>query len=351
MSDSAPTAGPLLIGGAPGSPYTRKMLAVLRYRHLPYRFLTPPEVARRGLSWAKVPLLPTFWLPGTQGDRVPVTDSTPLIRLFEERFAGRAVVPPDPATAFVDALLEDYADEWLTKVMFHYRWAYDADIDRAARVLPHWRGLSRPDEVIAEASAQFAERQIGRLGVVGSSAATAAIIETSYPRFLDALNAHLREHPFLMGARPGAADFAVYGQLTQLAQFDPTPMAITLERAPRVYAWVSLVDDLSGVEPSDGDWTPADEAPATWRALLTELGRTYVPVMLANARALAAGRDEVVAEVDGARWTQRAFPYQGKCVRWLREAYGLLTAADRTRVDTILHGTGCEPLINEEIES
>ncbi|MEZ5649843.1 MAG: glutathione S-transferase C-terminal domain-containing protein [Burkholderiaceae bacterium] len=342
---------PLLIGGAPGSPYTRKMLAVLRYRRLSYRFLTPSEVARRGLSWAKVPLLPTFWFPGPAGGLEPVTDSSPLIRRFERDFAGRAVVPPDPALAFLDALFEDYADEWLTKFMFHFRWAFEADIDRAARVLPHWRGLSRPDEVIAQASLQFAERQIGRLGVVGSNETTAAVIEAGYPRFLAAFDAHLRAMPYLTGARPGASDFAFFGQLTQLAQFDPTPMAITLERAPRVFAWVSLVEDLSGIEPEAHDWASTEAPPPTWRPILSEIGRTYVPVMLANARALDAGRDTVEATVDGALWRQRAFPYQGKCLRWLREAHAALGPAERECVDGILDGTGCEALFSEEIRS
>ncbi|MEZ5658378.1 MAG: glutathione S-transferase C-terminal domain-containing protein [Burkholderiaceae bacterium] len=348
MSDAA-HHGPLLIGGAPGSPYTRKMLAVLRYRHLPYRFLTPTEVARRGLSWAKVPLLPTFWFEGDSGALEPVTDSSPLIRRFEREFAGRSVIPPDPALAFLDMLLEDYADEWLTKFMFHFRWAFAADIDRAARVLPHWRGLSRPDAVIAEQSRLFAERQIGRIGVVGSNPVTAPIIEAGYPRFLAAFDAHLREMPYLMGHRPGASDFGFFGQLTQLAQFDPTPMSITMDTAPRVYAWVSLVEDLSGLEPGPADWVDAARPPATWRALLEEAGRTYVPVMIANARALAAGDDTVQATVEGASWQQNAFPYQGKCLRWLREAHAALAPAARAQVDAILADTGCERLFTEEI--
>jgi hypothetical protein len=49
-------------------------------------------------------------------------------------------------------------------------------------------------------------------------------------------------------------------------------------------------------------------------------------------------------EVDGKEWVQPAFPYQGKCVEWLRAEYGALDATDRIAVDAILEGTGCEAL-------
>jgi hypothetical protein len=56
---------------------------------------------------------------------------------------GPSVIPHDPALALIDALIEDYADEWLTKAMFHYRWSYPADIAKAGRAPPT---VSRPPD-------------------------------------------------------------------------------------------------------------------------------------------------------------------------------------------------------------
>ena len=74
---------PIALSGAPGSPYTRKMLAVLRYRRIPYRFLLPTNPVMAKLPRPKVQLLPTFYLPDDAGELAAVTDSTPLIRRFE----------------------------------------------------------------------------------------------------------------------------------------------------------------------------------------------------------------------------------------------------------------------------
>ena len=337
----------VIVSGIYGSPYTRKMLAVLRYRRIPYRFITPAVARERGLPAAKVPLMPTLYLPDPDGRIEAVTDTTPLIRRFETSYEDRCVIHPDPAVAFIDMLIEDYGDEWLTRPLFHYRWVRPADIKRAGDVLPLWFAPTRSDEEIAAEGRAFGERQIGRLYVVGATPQTAPLLEQSYLRFADALSNHLREHTFLMGNRPGASDFAVYGQLTQLAQFDPTPMALTLEQTPRVYAYSTLMEDLSGAEPEETDWVTCDAIPETISAILEEVGRTYAPVMLANARALAAGADRVEATVDGQPWIQKPFPYQGKCLKWLREAYAALDARAMSTVEGILKGTGCEPLLSE----
>ena len=73
------------------------------------------------------------------------------------------MIPPDPALAFIDALLEDYADEWVTKAMFHYRWAFAPDVANAAAILPRWLRTDQPESEAVANGKMFAERQIGRL--------------------------------------------------------------------------------------------------------------------------------------------------------------------------------------------
>jgi glutathione S-transferase len=341
------TAHPLRIVGVPGSPYSRKLRAVLRYRRIPHAWTHHGSPEARDLPQPRVGLLPQLILPGPDGAPEAAIDSTPLIRRLETMYPGRAVIPPDPVIAFIDALLEDYADEWLTKPMFHYRWAYAPDIARAAAILPRWSRTNQPESQAVSLGKTFAERQIGRLAVVGSNETTAPVIEESYRRVLHLLDAHLTGSRFVMGGRPGASDFGLFGQLTQLAGFDPTPAAIALELAPRVVAWVDLMDDLSGLEPSEAEWTSRERVPDTVRALLAEVGRVYAPFLVANAAAVERGAARVECTVDGRRWVQQPFPYQAKCFRWLREGRAALAPDDRRAVDGLLRGTGCERLFDE----
>ncbi len=345
---------PLRFSGAPGSPYTRKMLALLRYRRVPHQLILRrpdhrSDSAVSALPKPKVQLLPTFYLPSATGELEAVVDSTPLIRRFEGGLRGRSVVPDDPVIAFIDALIEDYADEWLTKAMFHYRWYYQADIEKSGDILPRWRDISAPEDEMKRLGEVFRERQISRLWVVGSNDTTAPVIEASYERFLAVFRELLEQQPFFLGQRPGSCDFAAYGQLSQLAKFDPTPMALTLERAPRVFAWCDIVDDLSGFElPNDDDasagWLGREEIGSRLGPLLAEIGRVYAPFLIANARALEAGAPKVETTIDGSPWVQKPFPYQGKCLVWLREQFEALSEADRSATLEILAGSGCEAL-------
>jgi glutathione S-transferase len=308
--------------GAPGSPYTRKMIALLRYRHIPHEVTWGGhhQAPRPGYPAPRVKLLPTIYRRGEEGSREALVDTTPLIRRFERDYAGREAIPAHPLLAFLCDLIEDYGDEWLTRPMFHYRWAHAADRDNIEPLLILWNDPTCDDKTLEELATAFGERQHGRLHVVGSNKTTAATIENSYLRLVDILDRLLARRGFVLGGRPSAADFALYGQLTQLAIVEPTPATLTRQRSPRLRAWVDRVEDLSGLPVSDADWFAPDEALEATAPLLAEIGRVYLPFLRANAAALAAGRDTVDATIDGAPWTQPVFPYQARCLAALRDA-------------------------------
>lgn len=338
---------PVRLVGGTGSPYTQKMVALLRYRRIPYVITWgQPEAMCEALGVAapKPTFMPTF-LFEEGGVLTAHCDSTPIIRRLEAEHAGRSVLPEDPALAFIDYLIEDFADEWCTKYMFHYRWYFKADADNAGTKLPLSMDVSMAQAQFEQFKDFIAQRQIERLWVVGSNDTTAPIIDASYRRFLGAMEAHLANQPFMLGRRPGAGDFGLYGQLSQLVTFDPTPRAIVHEVSPRTVAWVDKMPDGSGLTPEASDWIALEDQPASLRELLAEIGRVYTPAQLANAQAVMAGEKTWECEIDGARWHQRTFPYQAKCLQWTRDHYGQLAANDRARVDGLVAGTGIEPML------
>ena len=336
-----------LVGGL-GSPYTQKMVALLRFRRVPYSVTWgQPDAACHALGVEKPQpiFMPTFFFEDGDGVRAEC-DSTPIIRRLESMYDGRSVIPADPALAFVDYLLEDFADEWCTKYMFHYRWHADVDADNAGTLLPLGMDVSLPPEALQQFKGWVTKRQVDRLYVVGSNETTAPVIDASYRRLLALMENHLMQQKFLLGRRPGAGDFALFGQLTQLVWFDPTPRAIAHEVSPRTVVWVDHMQDQTGLEPSKEDWIALEEQPATLRDLLAEIGRGYVPAQLANAQAVRAGEKTWECDIDGAPWTQRTFPYQAKCLQWTNERYRALAGADRRRVDSVLEGTGVERMLS-----
>jgi len=337
---------PLVLGGQYGSPYSLKMRAVLRYRHIPFTWVL------RDSKWddlpkPPVPIIPVIAYKDADGSYGDVTvDSSPQIMRLEAEFSDRSVVPTDPALAFIDWLIEDFGDEWVTKMMYHYRWAYEADIDKAGQLLPISRNLQMDSDQQQQMYDFITTRQIGRRELVGSTDLNQPIIEGSFERLLDIMQEQFATHDFMLGDRPGRGDFGIYGQFTQLVKWEPTSTAVAVARAAKTIHWTDRMDDLSWL-PVEGDdgWVSLEALPPATHKLLTEIGSTYAPFMVANAQALMSGADEVVCEINGQNYRQAPFGYQGKCLAWIREQYAALSDTDRARVDTALTGTGCEALV------
>jgi glutathione S-transferase len=333
---------PIELLGMPGSPYTRKMLSLLRYRRIAHRVLwgshfDPPK----GYPAPKVKLLPTFYFPTAHGIEA-VVDSTPIIQRLENEHSARSVRPDDPLLNFLDLLIEDFADEWLTKAMFHYRWHYAEDGAHAAPLLIYSLHPQLNSTKAKAMGGDIAQRQISRLPVVGSSDVTTPVIESSFERLVGIMDRIIARQGFVLGSRPSSADFAIFGQLTQLGVIDPTPARYLERHSPRLRAWIDLMEDLSG-HTSDSWLTPASAHDHVGE-MLSEIGRVYAPFLLANEQAILKGHAEFEARIDGQLWRQAVFPYQHKCLDVLRQARISLQPEVRQALDSLLAGTGCESL-------
>jgi glutathione S-transferase len=320
--------------GANPSPYSQKMRAIMRYRRLPFVWDNDGTARDVAIAAQLPPVIPVLRFP----DGRLMNDSTPLAYELERLHPGqRSIVPDDPGLAFLSDLIEDFADEWVTKIMFHYRWFYADDRRFAQLWISGDRMIGAAAEKRQAMMTAFNDRQVGRMAIVGCTEANRPIIEESYFRLLDILNAHVPQMPFLFGSRPALADFGLFGQLIILAT-DPTPEAEMRRRAPDVLLWLLRLDDASGVE---GAWIEPAALPKAVVELLRLAADVYLPFLAANADAFEHSEKEVAVNLLGQRYTQAPFRYQVKCLDGLRKSFAALSTQARGAIEPVLKQTGC----------
>jgi hypothetical protein len=336
--------------GSIGSPYALKLRALMRYQRLPFDWVptsldwvpdglshTPlSERARRQIEHIQPPVIPVVYFPKDNSYR---NDSTFVALALDEAAGPHSIVPPDPGIALLSHLLEDMADEWAVKIAFHYRWGYPPDSAFKSRiVVGELLGGGFDCSTQIAAAKKFAERQIGRMPLVGSTPGNAPLIVETFKRALVAFDALEETATFIFGARPILADFGWYGQLVSLAT-DPTPWAIMRERAPGVFPYLQLLEDASGI---DEEWSSLTASvPPSAIALLQLAGEVYLPFLEANAKAFAAGEKAFSFSALGLPYSQGTFKYQAKCLQWLRDEAKALRGESRDRTYAILQATGC----------
>ena len=366
---------PIKVFGNVGSPYTQKILSLLRYKNIPYTVSWGDVVQNLSFLDIQPPkpvLLPTIVLKDKNGSDICKTDTTPIIRYLEGIYKEKSVIPNSSVLRFLNYLLEDFADEWTTKYMFHYRWYFNEDAENAKKMLVLQHKIDIDDESMNQFSDVIADRQINRLWVVGSNNDTANLIDQSYKRYLLLMENHLKHLPFMFGQRPSSSDFGLYGQLTQLVGFDPTPRNIAYKNSPRTVSWVNIMSDLSGLHDSGGigeffgvkgnksdnksklnyfddndyGWIDIDNIPDSLIQIFNEVGKVYIPCLIANAKAYENGDEVWETTIDGSIWKQKTFPYQVKCLNWIKDEFNKLSANDKKTTLDLIGGSGCEDILD-----
>ena len=319
-----------LYGGG-GSPYSQKMRAILHYRRLPFDWIQITPAIRTQIKHDGPPVIPILRLPEDQSLHV---DSTPLAFMLEERHKDRSIIPDDPGMAFLSNLIEDMADEWVTKMMFHYRWDLEIDQLYSSRQIISDNSPGLRGDALKKAAEAIRQRQVARMPLVGCTKQNKPIIEASFHELLAILDTFATRDEYIFGTRPSLADFGLFGQLKTLSS-DHTPMLIMRNTVPSVYDWVRRLEDSSGI---DGGWHDfADMRPAV-SELLKFCARYYLPFLSANASAHMQGAENLRVELGGQIFEQPTFKYQVKCYDRLQKLF----AHEQSKVlRELLSSTGC----------
>ncbi len=320
--------------GAETSPYSVKVRSFLRYKGVEFEWIGRSAATEEAFSaLAKVPTVPLLLSPGRPANQ----DSTSIIATLEADHVEPSAVPDDPACAALALILEDYADEWLNKLMFFNRWGQKPDRETAGdRTMVQLLGDNVP-RAKKKTRDQIIKRMRDRLPLVGIEKKNEKTLKPSFERFFTLLNAHLEKTLFLFGGRPSAADFALAGQVQQL-MMDPTPSAWLQTEAAFVVAWSEFMD----APKAGGPFKPLAELEETLLPLFRdEVAVTYMPWAHANMAAAKNKVDRVSLKLDAKAYDQITQHYAARAYRAVLKA--VTAAKDAPGLDAFLTAAGAKP--------
>ncbi|MCV6614978.1 MAG: glutathione S-transferase family protein [Cellvibrionaceae bacterium] len=325
------------IFGAEMSPYSVKVRAYCRYKNLPHQWLIRNEHNQAEYQrHAKLPIIPLVLDEEDQA----LQDSTPIIETLEQAHPDTTIYPQNPALKFISQLLEEFADEWGNKWMFHYRWAREVDQIASSRRLALMMKPSASEEENNQMAEMVRQHMVGRVFFVGSNDNNAALIEGSFLEAIEQLNKHLAERPYLMGGRPSLADFGLWGQL-YCTWTDPTTGALIEARTPHLMDWIQRML-WPRIEGEFESWEQL--APTLLEFLKQQVGAHFLPWSAANAAAINAGQEEFSVQLGDGNWQQKPQKYHAKSLLALRTKYQAV--ADKTELDNILGSADCLTILS-----
>jgi glutathione S-transferase len=337
MAMTGAAAQAIRVHGLDLSYFTGKLEGYLRLKGAPYALVEMDTRSFEALGRRTgVRQMPQVELP----DGTWLTDTPRIIDTLEQTLPGPGLTPEEPVAAFAAHLLEAYADEWLWRPALYYRWAFADDARLMSGRLA--RGMLRdvPAPVFLRRHFIRARQRRVYLAQDGVTSATAPVIERLYRDTLTALQAVFSAQPFVQGARATRADVGFFGPMFRHFFCDPTPAKIMRDAAPAALEWTARIW-LGGIDPAAP--LPVG-APALPTILTDEISERFLPYMIANAAAGAAGQARVRWRAHGVDFVTPVSPY--RAWRWdrLMGRFQALDTAARDGVAAWLGGAACERL-------
>jgi glutathione S-transferase len=270
--------------GAETSAYSTKMRSYLNYKAFAFDWVPRTQESEAELKRvSRFATLPVLVAPSG----FAVHDTTPLIEALEADSPEPSATPADPALAFLACVLEEYADAWLAKAVFHYRWGRKKDQKIAAqRAIDEYFTQSPPED--RKASEDLAiETMTGQLKLMQVDGELGDVVEKSFKKFVKLLDDHLRKHLFIFGERPSVADFAIAGQLIQMLK-DPTPAKIIEKDGEFVAKWCEFMTAPT----ASGPFATLDDLRETLAPIFADdLAAFFLPWAAENLESSLAGAE------------------------------------------------------------
>lgn len=282
-----------ILYGGELSLFTRKLEAALKFYGAEFEFRNKNSEdvslleTRAGTHQVPVLLTPENWM---------LADTTPIMQMLDHRFPQRAMFPSGALGVLVHCL-EEYFDEWVARVMVHYRWHYPNSAKFAAM------RMADGNTAIAERVMAWGPRACRATGTESEQQRLA--VEAEYVRILEAAEAQLQQTAFLLGDRPTALDCIVLGGLRAHTNMDPDPKKVTANY-PTVIEWCERrADRWDG----SGELAPFPASTEFALTILAEMPETYGRFVLANADAQAHGAKACQCETYGEQVSYLSRPY------------------------------------------
>ncbi len=331
------------VWGVSVSYYTGKLEAYLRYKGLAYEMEHPFADQKRikGLAGAiQVPLL-------ERDDGRWMSDSTPIIQHLEKEFPERTVLPADPVVRFIALLIEDYADEWLWRAAMHYRWSYEHDRELLSRILA--------DEITTHLRLprivrryMVKKRQLTRWVLQdGVSEDTREHVEAGFFNAMSAMEAMLKDRPYLLGNTPSIADIGLMGPMLRHFGQDPTPAAIMRNEWPAIAEWVARVWNAHA---TTQETSLLGAIPDDTGLMLKEIAETHMVQLRENAIAHENSQSHFEMTAQNCRYKKLPVSrYRVYCLERLREQFNELSSEHQDKVKALLPHPEYTLIWNDEV--
>ena len=317
------------------------------------------------LPKGKLATIPTLVTP--EGE--VIRDGAAIIEYFEAA-NDRPSRPTGPKQRIISALFDVIGTDGLLRPAMHYRWNFPED--NLAFVRYHFLHSQRDTPERSEKTEAMMNRMRHAAMIFGVTEQTEAVVESLYLDYLEALNTHFEQYPYLLGWRPSIGDFGLIAPMYAHLGRDPHPANLMQQRAVSVHRWVERMNrcdqDVPEFFNAGTDFVEDDVVPESLMAVLRVLAEDFVPETLAAADAingwLAENKPEAGAPAVG-RLAQApgtaTFGLRGKTIEALaqphrfyllqrvQDDYASLSEIDKVGVDAVLGESGMAAILKASL--